>query len=278
MKHIVCYSGGKSSAEVALSVSSKFGAENTILLNHDISPNVEAKTIKDFKVKVANHIGVNITYANHKDWDKKDQFDICVDNKAFKVGNGNNALCTSRLKTEPFMAWLKENYEDGDVIYYGFDANEQHRITRRSQILGMDGYKTDYPLACWPQEEIVRLEDVGIEPPCTYGVWKHGNCVGCLKALKLHWYCVYVYRPDIFEKAKWAEEQIGHSIMKEVWLCEIEEDFASFKAAGVVATEHTEPVRFWIEAKKRVEHMNAGQLSWDFYEADADQKPCDCSF
>lgn len=37
MKHIVCYSGGHSSARVAVAVARRFGAENTILLNHDIN-------------------------------------------------------------------------------------------------------------------------------------------------------------------------------------------------------------------------------------------------
>jgi PP-loop superfamily ATP-utilizing enzyme len=41
MKYIVCYSGGHSSALVAIEAVRKYGKENVILLNHDISPNVE---------------------------------------------------------------------------------------------------------------------------------------------------------------------------------------------------------------------------------------------
>ena len=37
MKHIVCYSGGHSSALVAVEVVRKFGKENVVLLNHDIN-------------------------------------------------------------------------------------------------------------------------------------------------------------------------------------------------------------------------------------------------
>ena len=36
MKHIVCYSGGHSSAVVALNVVDRFDSSNVILLNHDI--------------------------------------------------------------------------------------------------------------------------------------------------------------------------------------------------------------------------------------------------
>lgn len=42
MKHIVCYSGGHSSAGVAIAVAKRFGAENTILPNHDIAESVES--------------------------------------------------------------------------------------------------------------------------------------------------------------------------------------------------------------------------------------------
>ena len=49
MKHIVCYSGGHSSALVAIEVVRKFGKENVVLLNHDINQSVENEDIKRFK-------------------------------------------------------------------------------------------------------------------------------------------------------------------------------------------------------------------------------------
>ena len=79
MKHIVCYSGGHSSALVAIEVVRKFGKENTILLNHDINANVENQDIKRFKKEVAGYLGMEITYANHPEWETKDQFDVVVD-------------------------------------------------------------------------------------------------------------------------------------------------------------------------------------------------------
>lgn len=36
MKHIICYSGGHSSALVAIEVARKYGAGDVVLLNHDI--------------------------------------------------------------------------------------------------------------------------------------------------------------------------------------------------------------------------------------------------
>lgn len=128
MKHIVCYSGGHSSALVAIEVVRRYGKDNVFLINHDIHPTVEAEDIKRFKREVAAYLDLPITYVNHPNWDTKDQFDIVIDAKAFKVGNGT-ALCTNRLKTAPFHDWLGKNSEKGvDVLYYGFDAGEREHV------------------------------------------------------------------------------------------------------------------------------------------------------
>ncbi len=55
MKHIVCFSGGHSSGIVAIEVVRKYGNDDVILLNHDISPTVEGEDIKRFKREVADY-------------------------------------------------------------------------------------------------------------------------------------------------------------------------------------------------------------------------------
>lgn len=110
MKHIVCYSGGHSSAIAAIEIARKFGKENTILLNHDLCSRSEHADIKRFKREVSDYLGVPITYANMPEWETKDQFDVCTDLNAFKYGIQSSALCTQKLKTEPFQKWLSENY------------------------------------------------------------------------------------------------------------------------------------------------------------------------
>lgn len=252
MKHIVCYSGGHSSALVALEVANKFGIDDLVLLNHDMHFSVEHPDIKRFKQEVADHIGVPLTFASRRNAEQ-DQFDVCVESKAFKVNNGQE-LCTARLKTEPFMDWLSNNVPDKNaIIYYGFDANEQHRMQRRSGIMGGKGWKTDYPLI-WNDRSILDIESIGIKRPSTYEVFKHGNCIGCLKAGWQHWYIVYCTRPDIWIKGKWAEDEIGYAIHHDesgpVYLEEMEERFSLMQAAGVEATEHIPHQKFWSSAKK----------------------------
>lgn len=154
------------------------------------------------------------------------------------------------------------------VIYYGFDANETSRIQRRVGILLSDGYVSDYPLALWKDRTINSTNEVGITPPNTYSVWKHANCTGCLKAGKQHWYLVYLHRRDLFEKAKYAEEVIGHSIMKEDYLSELEEEFSILSEANVTTTEHEDGRTFAARARRVIKTITI----------DEDQKPCECVF
>ncbi len=268
MKHIVCYSGGHSSALVAIEVVRRHGKGNVILVNHDMHMSVEDADVKRFKREVAEYLDLPITFINYKDA-SMDQFDVCVEAQAFKVDD-KPELCTSRLKTEPFMRWIENEFPQKDaVIYYGFDANEQKRIMRRVGILGPKGWKTDYPLALW-NRTIHSTNEIGVTPPLTYSNFKHANCVGCLKAGWQHWYIVYCTRPDIWLKGKWAEDEIGYAIHHDstgpVYLEDMEERFAIMKCAGVQATEHIPQQRFWADARKFVKIASEPSLL-----------PCECS-
>ncbi|ALS10013.1 hypothetical protein ABE82_26770 (plasmid) [Paenibacillus peoriae] len=252
--HIVCYSGGVASAIVAYEVVHRYGAENTLLINHNINPWVEDWDIKRFKQEVSDYVGVPITYVNMPDWDTKDQLDVCVDAKAFKVGI--HPLCTNRLKTAPFHKWLDQNYpvrkgscRTDVTLYYGFEKDEPARIERRRSILGEKGYRTAFPLKEW-SGIISCTREIGIEPPLTYDVWKHANCTGCLRAGRQHWYVVYCRRQDVWDKAKRAEAIIGYSIIKGTYLKDLEEKFEQMRKAGIRADEKMKAPTFWAAAKR----------------------------
>lgn len=263
-KKIVCFSGGHSSALEAIETARKYGTEGMILLNHDISPHVEHKDIKRFKQEVAEHIGLPVTYANMPGWETTPPLAVAVANKAFKAFT-RPAFCTSRLKTEPFYKWLEENGAPGDWVIYGFDAEETGRMNRRSDIMNAMGYKAVFPLADW-QRTIWATEEVGIARPSTYATYKHANCIGCLKAGKQHWYCVYCLRPDIWEEAKAAEAEIGYSIIKGIYLKELESEFQKMRdTLHIIPTDKTNSARFWKQVR---EAMPEEQL----------EIPCDCSF
>lgn len=272
MKYIVCYSGGHSSALVAIEAVRKFGKENVILLNHNISSEVEDDDIKRFKNEVAEYLGLKITYANMDGWENKTPLRICRELGGFKFGNGP-ALCTAKLKTEPFYKYLDSNFpvEKGEInqevtILYGFDKNEVNRIQRRTGVMFNKGYKTDYPLAFW-NRTIKNTEEIGIKRPKTYELHKHANCVGCLKAGMQSWYLVYCLYPELWKEAKETENEIGYSILKDKFLEELEPKFSRMKCQGIAPGEKIGPKKFWAMVDKAL--PIEGQISF---------LPCDCSF
>lgn len=257
MKYIICFSGGHSSAIIAIEAVRRYGKENVILLNHAICPRVEDPDIERFRQEVASYLGLTITSCNMDGYEEKDHFDVCVSIKAFNTMPGQQ-LCTSKFKTEPFMHWLRDNYpvnqgeiREDIVILYGFDPEETHRMERRRSILSKVGYKADFPLA-WEHRTIKATEDIGISRPSHYQTFCHANCKGCLKGGKQHWYVTYCLFPHIFEKAKWAEKQIGYSILKpsQGFLMDLEPEFEALKKAGLPATERIRPQTFWSMARR----------------------------
>lgn len=271
MKYIVCYSGGHSSALCAIECVRKFGKENVILLNHNLSSDVEDIDIKRFKNNVAEYLGLDITYANAEDWENKTPLKVCRDLGGFKFGEGPT-LCTYKLKTEPFHKWLKNNYpvNAGEVredirIVYGFDEKETSRIQRRIGVMINQGYRCEFPLAFW-NRTIYDTEEVGIKKPKVYELFRHANCKGCLKAGKQQWYLTYCLYPHIWNEAKETEDKIGYSILKDTFLEELEPKFKKMKCMGITPSEKVHPQKFWSAVEKAL--PMDGQLSF---------LPCECS-
>lgn len=270
-KYIVCFSGGHSSALVAIEAVRKYGKENVILLNHDISPEVEDLDIKRFKQEIADYLEISITYANMEGWEEKTPLRVCRELGGFKFGNGP-ALCTYKLKTEPFHKWLKDNYpvipgevREDIVLLYGFDKEETNRIQRRIGVMINQGYKTDFPLAFW-KRTIQDTEEIGIKRPSCYELFRHANCKGCLKAGKQQWYIVYCLYPELWNETIETENQIGYSILKGTFLEELEPRFKKMKCKGIVPSEKMKPQKFWSEVEKAL--PIDGQLSF---------LPCECA-
>jgi hypothetical protein len=159
------------------------------------------------------------------------------------------------------MRYLKLQSGDSDIIY-GFDMTEPERITRKSQIMGVKGYKTDFPLI-WKERTIEKTEEVGIPRPATYRIFKHANCFGCLKAGLAHWYVVYCLRPDIFEEAMHAEEYINHSIHDQ-YLKDLVERYEETKRKGICPNDKENGAAFWANVDKQL----PGQQTF---------LPCDCA-
>lgn len=286
IKHIICYSGGHSSAICAIEAVRRFGKENVILVNHDINPRYENEDIKRFKKEVANYLGLPITYSNYKNISQDhlipSQFEVCLKAGSFVNPHTRDILCTSLLKTKPFNEFINLMRKENDLIaYYGFDENELNRVERRKTILNDIGIGSEFPIALWGEGKSKKLEEyfeskncdkiiieienfenrddfertifstteIGIKPPNTYSVWKHANCTGCLKAGKQHWYCVYVNDYEIFCEGRDSEIKMGYSFGKE-FLKDLEPMFEKMKQKGIPANEHIPSGLFWKQSKK----------------------------
>lgn len=271
-KYIVCFSGGHSSALVAIETVRKFGKENVILLNHDLSSEVEDLDIKRFKNEVADYLGIEITYANMENWETQTPLKVCKELGGWKFNN-SPILCTYNLKTKPFYEWLKNNYpvtpgerREDMTLLYGFDKEETARIQRRIGVLTSQGYKTDYPLAFWDRT-IFNTEEIGIKKPKTYELFRHANCIGCLKAGKQSWYLVYCLYPTLWKEAVETENEIGYSLLKDMYLEELEPKFGQMKCRGIIPSEKMNSGKFWSEVNKAL--PMEGQISFI---------PCECSY
>jgi len=283
MKYIVCYSGGHSSALVAIEAVRKYGKENVILLNHDISSEVEHQDIKRFKADVADYLDMPITPANMPDFETMTPLRVCRKAQAFQTQPGQ-AFCTSRLKTEPFHKYLAENYpvptdmmagtlyeaahpsemeNEEVVILYGFDKNEPHRIQRKSGVLGAQGYRSDYPLAFW-NRTLESTEELGITRPITYKIFKHANCFACLKAGMQHWYIVYCLRPELFAEAIETELDIGHSIINGVYMEELIPRYKEMQSKGICPNDRENSAAFWAKVNSTLPEQQSFL-------------PCDCA-
>lgn len=263
MKHIVCFSGGHSSAVAAIETVRKYGRENVILLNHNISSKVERSDIKRFKQEVADYLGVEIVYANHPDYEEMTPLALARKLKAFQYRPGEK-LCTYHLKTKPFYDWLKENYPVGkgsvrnDVdIIYGFDTSEPERLDRRIRHLYSMGYLSQYPLT-WKERTIFSCQEVGIALPESYQYCRHGNCDGCLKAGKLSWYRIFVgdgtqVPSPLFMEAVETEEIVGYSILRTGFLKDLIPDFMRMYRFGVPANENVNSQALWLFANNLVD-------------------------
>ena len=257
---------------MAIEAVRKYGKKNVVLLNHDISPKVEHKDIKRFKRQIADYLDLDITYANHKEWETMTPNALALKLNAFSSGRGDG-FCTRELKSKPFIKWLKKHYPSTDIsnlredciILYGFDADERSRITRKVQGLAIHGYRTDFPLALW-QRTIHDTDEIGISKPATYATWRHANCQGCHKAGRQHWYVVFCLRPDLWEESKEAERIIGHSIIKNIYLEGLEAQFTEMRdIKGICPSEKIDSNKFW----KLIRDTLPEQMSL---------LPCDCSY
>ena len=214
MKHIVLFSGGVQSAYVAHLVVQQHGKEDTILLWHD--PKAEDVDNRRFVFEMAGWLGVPVTERS----DGRSPWELFEDEKF--LGNNRVPLCSRILKREQGLKFIKHEMKGIPfILYFGYGREEPRRVQKVSQLYGVQGIKTAFPLftgdidrdAAWSW-----LLTTGIKPPRIYQTLQHANCVGCIRAGRGHWWAVWKHHPVEYERAAKAERDFGHTIISDISL------------------------------------------------------------
>lgn len=181
-KHLIQFSTGLSSAEVAWRLTEQYGASDVVLMTAD--------TLREdpdnwrFAREVAGRLGcewIKLT-------DGRTPMQVGRDRKC--VPSNRMAVCSQILKRELLRAYLDANYDpQADIVYIGYDWSEPHRIASAQRFWTpwtMDALLARPPYAL-PLQDLFRSR--GIEPPelYKYGL-PHANCGGaCVRGGQAQW-------------------------------------------------------------------------------------------
>ena len=134
------------------------------------------------------------------------------------------APCTNWLKKRVRKEW-EEQHKDFDITYvWGFDVDERHRAERLLE--SMPEFNHEFPLidnSLTKQDCHAIADRLGIKRPKMYDLgYQNNNCVGCIKGGMWYWNKIRTDFPEVFESRAKLERDIGASIIKGVYLDELD--------------------------------------------------------
>lgn len=213
MKHVVQFSTGAGSAEVAYRVAAEHGTDDLVLLTADTR--VEDDDNWRFARQVVRDLGISTAQ-----WvilaDGRTPMQVGRDHRV--VPNNRMAVCSRVLKRELLRAWIDENcspYES--TIYLGFDWTEPER--HEAAVPHWLPFRIESPLLHPPYvgkpDLLAMFREVrGIEPPRLYGMgFHHANCSGaCVRGGQAQWELLLRTNRPVY--LDWEnEEQITRNVL-----------------------------------------------------------------
>lgn len=208
-RHLVQFSTGAASAEVAWRVVAEHGAASVTLLTADTLAE------DDDNWRFATEVVALLSCEWIRIADGRTPMQAGRDHRA--VPNDRMAICSRVLKRDLLASYRDEHYDPaGTVIYLGYDWTEPHRYETAKT------HWAPWTVRCPLMEPpylwkggILRLwRDRGIEPPQLYRLgFAHANCGGaCVRGGQAQWsLLLQVNRPRYLE---WeAEEEQTRSLL-----------------------------------------------------------------
>lgn len=229
MKHLVQYSTGTTSAEVARLVIEKHGTENVVLVTADTT--IEDPDNWRFAAEAWEWLG---SPAWVKLTDGRDPMQVGRDSRA--VPNNRWAICSRVLKRELLRAWQLATYDPAEAIgYLGFDWTEQDRWD--NAVNWWPPFNVAAPLMDPPyldKRDIFALwRERGVEIPLLNREgFDHANCGGgCVRAGMSEWDRLRRLHPERY--AWWEREERETRVM-------LGKDVTILKDRRKVVTQHND--------------------------------------
>lgn len=134
------------------------------------------------------------------------------------------APCTAWLKKRVRKQWEYEHQNEQITYIWGMDSTEIKRAERLRE--SMPQYKHIFPLIdrqLSKESAHAILERLGIKRPLMYELgYSNNNCIGCVKGGMGYFNKIRRDFPEVFEARAKLEREIGHSILKECYLDELD--------------------------------------------------------
>ncbi len=230
MKHIVLYSGGVCSSLVAMMVAYQHPSD-TVLLH--TPTHAEHPDADRFRKDVADFLRLPVTVCE----DGRDLWQLITDEHC--LPSHFIPFCTRVLKLEQLDKYLKTVSEDF-TLYIGYGSDEWRRVQKQWSRFLIKGYKSEYPLfnIGWSGCDARGiLTKVGFRLPEPYEHINHNNCLPCFKGGLGHFWSVWKFYPQYFNRAVQAEDEIGHTVFKQASLKELSADWARGNRPRTVADD-----------------------------------------
>lgn len=176
MTHVVAYSGGLSSFEVARLLVAEHGPSDVLCVFTDTL--TEDEDLYRFLFETNEYLQCELELL----MDGRNIWEVFNDVKF--MGNSRIDPCSAKLKREVFKKFLASKDPATHILYYGIGVTEKHRIGAIRERWAP--FRVEAPLIALEttkEQMLLELDKIGIEPPRLYDMgFEHNNCGGfCVK-------------------------------------------------------------------------------------------------